>query len=81
MSGEKKKCIKCGSENIVSRYYKARQLINSSSFTKIENEFVTSSEYDLFFKLTAKVEHLFKACECGYSWRDSVIDLIERGEG
>jgi len=63
------RCLKCESGNIKTRHIPAGALINSSSLAKVENEFVRSSEYDYFFKLTAKTEHLLKTCECKYSWR------------
>lgn len=66
------RCSKCGSEKIKTRHVADGSLINSSSFDKVDNEFVRSSEYDYFFKLTAKMEHLLETCECGYSWRERV---------
>ena len=60
-------CYKCASEDINTKYVKDGELINSSSMQEIDNEFIRSSEYDYFYKLTAKKEHLLKSCRnCGY---------------
>ena len=63
-------CYKCASEDINTKYVKDGELINSSSMQEIDNEFIRSSEYDYFYKLTAKKEHLLKSCRnCGYELR------------
>ena len=60
-------CEKCGSDDILVRYIEEGQLIDSSSFKKVENEFIKSSEYDMYFQLKAKKEHLHNHCRnCQY---------------
>jgi hypothetical protein len=71
-AGYDARCSKCNSQNIKTGYVGEGELVASSSQMKVDNEFVRSSEYDYFFKLTAKTEHLSKKCECGYSWRERV---------
>lgn len=72
-------CKKCGGTKITANHIKDGQLINSSSFKKIDNEFIRSSEYDYFYKLTANKEHLLKSCPtCSYSWRESTLDNTQK---
>lgn len=65
-------CVKCGSGNITTTYVPAGKLINSSSMVRVNDEFIRSSEYDYFYKLKAKIEHLLKKCDCGYTWREAI---------
>lgn len=66
-------CSKCGSDKIDTKYFKKGELITSSSFTKVDNEFVRSSEYDFYYKLTAEKEHLKKHCtNCSHKWRENI---------
>ncbi len=68
-------CKKCKSEDIVTRFVDKGTLIDSSSLRKVSTEFISSSEYDLFYKLTAGKEHLHKHCRnCQYSWRENTAD-------
>ena len=67
-------CSKCGSDNILIRHIPEGAMINGSSRHEVETEFVASSEYEFFWKLTAKKEHLSKHCRCcQYGWREDVI--------
>ena len=69
------KCTKCGSEDILTRFVKYGELIDSSSTKRIENEFISSSEYDFFFQLKAKKDHLDKCCRCcQYNWCENTLD-------
>ena len=69
------KCPKCESDGILTRYVSGGALIDSSSYQKIENNYIKSSEYDFFFKLTAKKDHLQKHCgNCQYTWRVNTAD-------
>lgn len=48
-------------------------MINHSGRQKVENEFVTSNEYDFFWQIKAAKEHLHKHCRnCQYGWRENV---------
>jgi len=72
------KCVKCHSDDVNTSYVPEGDLINSSSYERVENEFVRSSEYDFCFQLKAKKEHLhFKCNECGYDWRESTMDTSD----
>ena len=63
-------CKKCRSSDVDINYIKDDELIDSSSIKKIETEFVSSSEYDFYFKLKAKKEHLLSTCgNCGFKER------------
>lgn len=63
-------CDKCGSMNVKTSYIKDGKLINPSSCEKIDNDFIQSSEYDYFYQLKAKKEHLSVICSnCGYETR------------
>jgi len=68
-------CKKCGSNDILTKYIHGGELIDSSSYKMVDDEFVSSSKYDMFYKLTAKKEHLKKNCRnCQFSWRERTID-------
>ena len=68
-------CSKCESHNVKTTYVDKGQIIDSSSIKKVENEFVTSSEYDFFFRLNAAKEHLHIKCdECGYDCRVNTLN-------
>jgi hypothetical protein len=66
-------CEKCGSKENDVKFVSQGALINSSSFVRVDDEFINASEYDYFYKLTAKIDHLLKKCECGYSWRERTL--------
>lgn len=72
-----KKCPKCGAGGVIPHYFPQGGLISTSSIAKVDNEFVQSSEYDYFYKLTAKIEHMWNRCKCGYSWRECCNDKEE----
>jgi len=75
------KCSKCGDIDLVITYVDESELINSSSFKIIDDEFVSSSDYGMYNKLTAKKEHLYKRCRtCHYEWRENTIDNIKKAE-
>ncbi len=64
-----KQCKKCGSEEIATNYFKPGDLITSSAREKSTSEFIHSSEYDYYWKLTAYKEHLRLYCnDCGHIW-------------
>jgi predicted nucleic-acid-binding Zn-ribbon protein len=70
-----KECRKCGSEDLVTTHIPDGAVITSSSLEKVENDFITSMEYDYFFKLKAKKEHLKLHCRnCQFSWRENTKD-------
>ena len=67
-------CSKCGGTDLAVQYIACRQLINHSGRQKVETEFVTSDEYDFYWKHTAAKEHLVKQCRvCGFAWRENVL--------
>lgn len=69
------KCKKCGSDDILTTFIEEGKHINSSALKKVENEFITSSEYDFYFSLKANKDHLNKHCRnCQYSWRENTVD-------
>jgi len=68
-------CSKCGEHKVLSKYIAAGSVINSSSDRKYDTEFLTSSEYDFYYRIDAKIEHLHNTCRnCGYTWRESVAN-------
>jgi len=69
------KCKKCDSADLVTRFVESGSLIDSSSLVMVNNDFVISSEYDFYWKLTANKDHLQKNCRnCQYSWRENCKD-------
>lgn len=72
-------CAKCSEKDIVTKFIESGELIDSSSKKSVKNEFVSSSEYDFYFKLTAKKDHLHRHCRnCQYSWREKCADEINQ---
>lgn len=68
-------CPKCASEDLYVRFIAARSLINHSGRQKVETEFVTSDQFDFFWKHTAAKDHLYKHCRtCQYAWRENTAD-------
>lgn len=68
-------CKKCGSNDVLTRHISAGKLIDSSSIKKIDDEFVLSNEYDFYYQLKAKKEHLSHHCRsCQYGWRTNTLD-------
>ena len=68
------KCIKCGGGDILVRYVSEGALLNHSGRQRVEDEYVTSDEYDFYWKHTAAKEHLVKLCRtCQYAWRADVL--------
>ena len=71
-------CPKCSSSNVTAFFVQARSLINHSGRTQIENEFVTSNQYDFFWQHVAAKDHLLKHCaECHYRWREATADEVK----
>lgn len=69
------RCCKCDSSNVNAKFIQSGALINSSSLRNVNNEFIDSVEYDYFYKLTAKKDHLrFECGYCGYIWRENTKD-------
>ena len=68
------KCIKCmNSKDNFIVHISEGELIDHSSRKKVENEFVRSSEYEVFYQLSAKKEHLHCTCNCcDYDWRQNI---------
>lgn len=68
-------CPKCSGADLHTRYIEKRTLLDHSSLRRVENEFVTSDEYDFFYKLTAAKDHLLHHCRrCQYAWRANTAD-------
>jgi hypothetical protein len=68
-------CSKCSGTDVVVRLVENRQLINHSGRQRIETEFITSDEYDFYWKHTAAKEHLSKYCRsCQHSWRENIVE-------
>ncbi|MBC2659789.1 hypothetical protein H7A76_32085 [Pseudomonas sp. MSSRFD41] len=71
-------CPKCLGQEIVVAFVPANALINHSGRTKIETEFVTSSQYEFFWQHKAAKDHLKKHCRtCQFSWRQATADEVK----
>jgi len=67
---ENEECPKCGNPTLDRTYIPEGKLINSSSLMPVDDEFIRSTEYEIYFSLKAKKEHLVFHCpSCGYEWR------------
>lgn len=68
-------CSKCDSGDILTRYVKQGKLIDSSSRVKVEDEFISCAEYDFYYQLKAKKEHLHQHCRnCQYEWNEDTVN-------
>jgi len=71
----KQECVKCSSDDILIRYVKKGDIINTSSSKNLNNKYIISKEFDFFYQLSAKIEHLRKHCRCcQYYWREDTSD-------
>jgi len=74
-------CCKCGSKDVLTGYVHDGECCDSSSDYEINNEFIYSTEYSYFYKLTAVKEHLYKVCRnCQYKWRENTKDSLKDKE-
>lgn len=72
-------CKKCGGDNLITKHIQKGSIIHSSSFKKIDDEYVQAREYSYYFKLKAKKEHLEKSCRnCDYTWREDTKDSLDK---
>ena len=68
-------CSKCDSGDILTRHVKQGELVDSSSRVEVEDEFISSSEYDFYYQLKAKKEHLHRHCRnCQYEWNENTVN-------
>lgn len=68
-------CPKCSGADLYIRFVAKRTLINHSGRQSIENEFVTSNQYDFYWQHVAAKDHLLKHCRtCQYAWRECTAD-------
>lgn len=73
----KPKCVKCGSIVITTEFVPADKVIKSSALESVplRDAFLSSSEYDYFFQIRAKIDHLHHTCGCcQYAWREHTLD-------
>jgi len=67
-------CTKCASEDIRIVHVPRGKTVNSSAWNRVETDFLTSSEFDIYFRIDAKREHLNCRCrQCGYGWRQATV--------
>ncbi len=75
------KCPKCSSTDLNILYKAPGELVTSSwskQAGKPDSEFLSYSEYDFFYTVTVKKEHLLKKCKtCQYRWREETQDSEE----
>lgn len=72
-------CPKCSGTELKKKYVKYGELIDSSSFNPVDTDFVFSIEYEYYYKLKAKKEHVLVSCDCGHQWREAVPNDKLRG--
>jgi len=74
-------CPKCSSTDLDISYKAPGEFVTSSwskRAGKPDSEFLSYSEYDFFYKVTVKKEHLLKDCKtCHYRWREETHDSEE----
>ena len=73
---KKLKCKKCGSEWLNIEYVESRKLIDSSYLgKKIDTDFLSYSEFEIYTQVKSKKEHLRIVCKrCGFKWRKDTED-------
>jgi hypothetical protein len=68
-------CPKCAGVDLYVLFIPNRTLINHSGRQRIENEFITSNEYDFYWQHVAAKDHLRKHCRtCQYQWLENTAD-------
>lgn len=71
-------CPKCSSVDLYVLFTPKGFLIDHSGRTKIEDEFVTSNEYDFYWQHVAAKDHLRKHCRtCQFQWRENTADEVK----
>jgi hypothetical protein len=71
-------CGVCNSKDVKITFVKRNSLIDSSSFHRVDNEFISASEYDYYYKLTAAKDHIL--CRCNVCEKSSRVDIEEGKE-
>lgn len=71
-------CPKCSGLDLWVTFTPKGNLIDHSGRRKIENEFVTSNEYDFYWQHVSAKDHLRKHCRtCQYQWRENTADEVQ----
>jgi hypothetical protein len=73
-----KLCQKCGYSQIDTAFLERGAVIDYSSLEKIETEFLTSKQYEIYCRVESAKDHMaYKCCRCGYGWRENVKEQEE----
>ena len=68
-------CAKCSSQDLYVLFVPRGHLISHSGRQQIENEFITSNQYDFFWQHVAAKDHLRKHCRtCQFQWLENTAD-------
>ena len=71
-------CSKCSGADLYIRFVAKRTLINHSGRQQIENEFVTSNQYDFYWQHVSAKDHLLMHCRtCQYACRENTADGVK----
>lgn len=68
-------CPKCLSTDLAVKYYAKGEVITAQGRSRLETEFVTSSQFEFYYRYNAAKEHLAKSCRrCQYKWHENTAD-------
>ena len=71
-------CPKCAGTDLWVTFTAKGGMIDHSGRREIENEFVTSSQYDFYWQHKSAKDHLRKICRtCQYQWRENCADEVK----
>ena len=65
-------CAKCCGSEIATKLINDGDTVNTGSLDNVNDEFCYSIEYEIYYKVKARKEHLQHKCRCGNLWREPV---------
>lgn len=72
-------CTKCHGNAVTTKHINDGDTVNTSSLANVNDEFCYSIEYEIYYKVKARKEHLQHKCKCGNVWREAVTPNIKLG--
>ncbi|KJZ41346.1 hypothetical protein [Pseudomonas fluorescens] len=70
-------CPKCTSNDLLVTFTPKGLIIDYAGRRKIEDEFVTSNQYEFYWQHKSAKDHLRKHCRtCQFQWRENTADEV-----
>lgn len=68
-------CPKCTSTDLLVTFTAKGKVLDAFGRREVEDEFVTSSQYDFYWTYRAAKDHLHKHCRvCQFNWLENTAD-------